>query len=115
MGTQFETADGEVLAKRMSQGKGNPPAFCVFLSETEFAAHKDVRVAPEDNPTDFDALAVWVLVEATRCEVKFMTASDMNRMASDLENHRWAEMFVDHAAEMRQRARAATRDSLSVV
>jgi len=113
MGTQFETADGDVLAKRVATRNG--PMFCVFLTETEFAAHKDVRVAPEDNPTDFDKLGVWVLVEATRCEVTFLEPEHLNRMARDLENHRWSEMFVNDAAEMRQRARAATRDSLSVV
>lgn len=114
MGTQFETADGEVLAKRMSQGRGNKPAFCVFFTEAEFEAWQNVDCAPENDPSDVTTLGAWVRVHAPLCEVKFMTASDMNRVARDMEQHRWSEMFVEQAAEMRDRARQATRDALSV-
>lgn len=115
MGTQFETADGEVVAKRMSQGAGKKPAFRVFFTKEEFVAWMGVPCAPEDDPSDMRTFMEWFNVQSATAEVHWMTAADMNDAAHQMENHRWAEMFGTAPAEMRSRARQASRDQMRVV
>ncbi len=113
MGREAEARSGEVVMKRMWQGR-KVVQMAVTKAEWPAWANQAVR-CPEESNDEFraaDLLANW---EADGCEVVWPTAACLNAIARDLEQSRHAELLAPMAAEMRDRARQAARDQMRSV
>ncbi len=112
MGREAEAKDGTVVMKRIWRGR---KVVLMAFTKTEWPAWKNQMVdCAEEGSLDFkaeDLLANW---EADGCEVVWPTAADFNAIARDFEQSRHAGLLAPMAAEMRDRARQAARDQMSV-
>lgn len=119
MSTELTTHTGEPVATRTYGGMSRGMVVLVHLTKEEFKAYAGQLASVEgvDDPevTCAQVVGAWVMSGAN---VEYATPELLNKQARDLENHRFngsVEALSTLAAEMRDRARQATRDSLRVV
>lgn len=117
MSTTITTRDEQIVAVRFFGGIGVGPVVQLEITQTEWSAWAAVEVS-EEGSSNWRTLAEWVAGQ--KAEIRFDNAARRNETARDLENHRWAaqddthvsEMIRGVAAEMRQRARDCTRQTM---
>ena len=121
MATDLVTTTGEQLGCRFYGGKFRGVTLKLNLTKAEYNNYKNSKVAFEFK-SDFDCLSNvvdgWVRDGKT---LEFETAQSLNQRARNLEQSRWwgnvdvGFQLSQQANELRQRAKQAVQDSVSVV
>lgn len=106
----------DIIAKRTSRGRGNPPAIRMLITKDEWEAIKGMQANTET--MDYDvATAEMIINDMVKQggEVIWKTAADWNKDARDMETHRFADMLGPSIQKARDKARATTKQGMKVV
>lgn len=118
MSTDF-SCEGQVIANRFALGKVNGGGSCLQMQVTvaEWQDFRDFPVKSELG-TEWESGAEWMAEQMAKCRiVRWLTASELNAQARNLENGRFANYAKvrAEAARLRRRAKYAVKDALKTV